>query len=61
MSNLYIGFGLGFFGSLFFDILIVNFIYLGNVALFNDLILSKKNSEKLKKFYCESGGKNEKN
>lgn len=31
--------------------IIINFIYLSNVDLFNDIILTKKNKEKLKKYY----------
>lgn len=31
--------------------IIINFIYLSNVNLFNDIILTKKNEEKLKKYY----------
>lgn len=31
--------------------IIINFIYLSNVDLFNDIILTKKNEEKLKKYY----------
>lgn len=31
--------------------IIINFIYLSNVDLFNDIFLTKKNKEKLKKYY----------
>lgn len=31
--------------------IIINFIYLSNLDLFNDIILTKKNKEKLKKYY----------
>lgn len=31
--------------------IIINFIYLSNVDLFNNIILTKKNKEKLKKYY----------
>lgn len=31
--------------------LIINVIYMSNPALFNDLILTKKNSEKLRCYY----------
>lgn len=49
---LYFIFGM-FAGSLFLEPLIINFVYMSNVALFNDIILTKKSSEKLKKFYTE--------
>ena len=38
-------------GTALFEPIIINLIYLKNPALFNDIILTKKNSEKLKKFY----------
>ena len=31
--------------------IIINFIYLSNVELFNDIFINKKNKEKLKKYY----------
>lgn len=40
-------------GSMVLEPLIINFVYMSNVALFNDIILTKKSSEKLKKFYTE--------
>lgn len=43
---------LGFvFGSMIFEPIIINFIYMTNVALFNDIILTKKSREKLRRFY----------
>ena len=36
-----------FFGSLFLEPLIINFIYFTNADLFIDLILTRKNEEKL--------------
>ena len=38
-------------GTMFFEPLIINFIYFSNVALFNDIILTKKNRKKLKDYY----------
>lgn len=47
-----IGFLFGFgFGFLIFEPIIINFVYLSNPALFNDIILTKKNSEKLRRYY----------
>lgn len=42
-----------FVGAMVLEPLIINFVYMSNVALFNDIILTKKSSEKLKKFYTE--------
>lgn len=42
-----------FFGSLILEPIIINCIYFTNVALFTDLILTKKNREKLERFYNE--------
>ena len=39
------------FGSFIFEPIIINLVYLSNPALFNDLILTKKNSEKLRRYY----------
>lgn len=39
------------FGSFVLEFFIINFVYLSNVALFNDLILTEKNSKKLRDFY----------
>lgn len=48
----FIGFFWGFvFGSFIFESFIINFIYLKNIALFNDIILTKKNRDKLKRYY----------
>lgn len=38
-------------GAMFLEPLIVNFIYFTNLDLFNDIILTKKNSIKLKEYY----------
>lgn len=42
---------LGTFIWFLLEPIIINFIYLFNVDLFNDIILTKKNKEKLKKYY----------
>lgn len=42
---------LGTFIWFLLESIIINFIYLSNVDLFNDIILTKKNKEKLKKYY----------
>lgn len=31
--------------------LVLNYIYLSNVSLFNDLMLTKKNQDKLRRYY----------
>lgn len=41
-------------GTMFFEPIIINFVYMSNVALFNDIILTKKSSEKLKRFYNDN-------
>ena len=33
--------------------IVINFIYFSNVSLFNDIILTKKNSDKLKKYFLK--------
>ena len=38
-------------GVFLLDPLIINFVYFSNLDLFNDLILTKKNSIKLKEYY----------
>lgn len=43
---LYIILGI-FIGSMFFEPLIINFIYFTNIGLFLDIILSKKNKYRL--------------
>lgn len=43
-------FGL-FAGIMFFEPLIINVVYFTNLDLFNDIILTKKNSTKLKEYY----------
>lgn len=40
-----------FAGVLFLEPLFINTIYFSNLDLFNDLILTKKNSVKLKNYY----------
>lgn len=40
-----------FAGVLFLEPLVINFVYFFNLDLFNDLILTKKNSIKLKEYY----------
>lgn len=45
-------FFLGLFFSLFFlEPFVINFIYFSNISLFRDIILSKKNRERLDDFY----------
>lgn len=38
-------------GAFLLEPLTINFIYFSNLDLFNDLILTKKNSIKLKEYY----------
>lgn len=38
-------------GCFLLEPLIINFVYFSNLDLFNDLILTKKNSIKLKEYY----------
>lgn len=46
-----LGFVLGcIFGTMFFEPIIINFIYFSNVSLFYDIILTKKNKKRLKDF-----------
>lgn len=40
-----------FAGCLFLEPLLINFVYFTNLDLFNDIILTKKNSIKLKEYY----------
>ena len=35
------------------ELFIINFVYFSNIALFEDLILTKKNKKKLRKYYME--------
>lgn len=51
MLNFILGICVGF---TFFEPLVINFIYMTNPGLFNDIILTKKSSEKLRKFFQES-------
>lgn len=45
---------LGMFGSIFFfEPILINFIYFSNIALFEDLILTKKNKNKLIEYHKE--------
>lgn len=49
------GFILGvLIGCVIAEPIVINWIYLSNVALFNDIILSEKNRQKLKEFYSKS-------
>lgn len=41
----------GIVGCLLLEPLIINYIYFSNIHLFTDIILSKKNKEKLKEYY----------
>lgn len=38
-------------GSMLLEPLIINFVYFSNIDLFNDIILTRKNSFKLRKYY----------
>lgn len=38
-------------GSMLFEPLIINFVYFSNIALFEDIILTKKNKNKLRRYY----------
>ena len=38
-------------GTALFEQIIINTIYMKNPALFNDIILTKKNSKKLENYY----------
>ena len=50
-----IDFIIGFIcGTMLFEPIIINFVYMSNVALFNDIILTKKSEEKLRRFYNDS-------
>lgn len=46
-----LGFIYGIIFSMLFESLVINFVYLFNISLFEDIILTKKNKEKLKKYY----------
>lgn len=48
MFNFILGFCIG---SFILEPLVINFIYMSNPALFNDIILTKKSSDKLRSFY----------
>lgn len=39
------------FAAFIFEPIVINFVYLSSPALFNDIILTKKNSEKLRCYY----------
>lgn len=40
-------------GCMLLEPLIINFVYFSNIDLFNDIILTKKNSCKLRDYYYE--------
>lgn len=40
-------------GSMVLEPIVINSIYFSNVALFNDIILTKKNRDKLKKYFLK--------
>lgn len=47
-----IDFIFGFVAGVFIlEPIVINLVYLSNPALFNDIILTKKNSEKLRRYY----------
>lgn len=41
------------FGSFILESLVINFIYFTNIVLFLDIILTKKNRFRLKKYFYE--------
>lgn len=43
-------------GTMFFEPLIINFIYFSNLDLFNDIILTEKSSKKLEQYYKNKKG-----
>lgn len=47
---IYFLFGL-FAGTFLLEPFIINFIYMKNPALFNDIILTEKSSKKLRRYY----------
>jgi len=49
------------FGGFIFEPIIINFVYMRNVALFNDIILTKKSEEKLRRFYNDKFYSNDNN
>lgn len=52
MFNFLLGFLLAFFSTSFiFEPFIINFVYFSNIALFEDIILTEKNRQKLRKYY----------
>lgn len=53
-----IAIGIGI-GTMIIEPVIINCIYLSNIDLFNDIIITKKNSEKLKKYYTNKKFKKE--
>lgn len=38
-------------GTMLIEPIVINLIYMSNPALFDDIILTEKNSKKLKKYY----------
>lgn len=42
-----------FIGFFVLEPFIINFIYLSNISLFEDLILTKKNKERLRDYYFD--------
>lgn len=38
-------------GSFVLEPLLINFVYMSNPGLFNDIILTKKSSDKLRRYY----------
>lgn len=48
MDNIILGCVIGTF---ILEPIVINFIYFSNVELFNDIILTSKNRNKLKEFY----------
>ena len=50
----FLGLILGAFGFMFlFEPFIINFIYFTNIPLFFDLFVTKKNKEKLRRYFNE--------
>lgn len=55
MSDFIFGLLCGFWCYQLLDVFLINIVYLKNIALFEDILLTKKNSERLKKYYQKKG------
>lgn len=45
-------------GTMIFEPIVINFIYFSNVSLFIDIILTKKNKDKLRRYFTNNGPNN---